>query len=113
MVDGVLELTSTQGTNPNTTSGYIGIGSDDQRNRIKIFEIFISKMVLDEAGDGDPVAAKERLQAIENVPLLDLTEEAFSLADRLVKLHAIPKEYPEDALHIAVAAVNGMDFLLT
>ena len=35
------------------------------------------------------------------------------LARTLVEARAIPPEYPEDALHIAVAAMNGCDFVLT
>jgi len=27
--------------------------------------------------------------------------------------NAVPGEYPEDAMHIAIAAVNGIDILLT
>ncbi len=44
---------------------------------------------------------------------LDLTEECRSLARELLAKHAIPHEAPEDALHIAVAAVHGIHYLLT
>jgi len=82
-------------------------------NRINDFDVFTSKMVLDEAGDGYPAAAQKRLQAIDKFPILDLTEECYNLAQRLIQSEAIPQKYPEDALHIAVATVNGMDFILT
>jgi len=39
--------------------------------------------------------------------------EARTLAERLVDGRGIPEEYPEDALHIAIAAVNGMDVIVT
>ena len=35
------------------------------------------------------------------------------LAARLLADKAVPQEFPEDALHIAVAAVNGIDIMLT
>jgi hypothetical protein len=40
-------------------------------------------------------------------------EEARTLAEGLVAGRGIPEEYPEDALHIAIAAVNGMDVIVT
>lgn len=63
-------------------------------------------MVLEEAADGDSTAAGKRLH-------VDLTETTHTLAQELIHSKAMSKEYPEDALHIAVAALNGIDFILT
>ena len=41
------------------------------------------------------------------------TPEAERLAQSLIDGRGIPAEYPEDALHIAVAAIAGMDFIVT
>ena len=35
------------------------------------------------------------------------------LAQRLLQGKAIPQDFPEDALHVAVAVVNGIEYLLT
>jgi hypothetical protein len=77
------------------------------------FETFISALVFQEAGKGDPSQARQRLEAIESFPILEIDEEARSLAERILLRRAVPPEYPEDALHIAVAAVNGMEVILT
>lgn len=77
------------------------------------FDVFVSALVVTEAEDGDPMAAQRRLAAIEGVPALDVSDKAKVLALRLVKGGPIPKEYPEDALHIAVCALNGIDYLVT
>ena len=77
------------------------------------FDIFISLLVLEEAGGGDPVAAKKRLQVLEGIPVLEITDDAENLAASLIKAGSIPESYSEDALHIALATVSGMDFLLT
>jgi predicted nucleic acid-binding protein len=77
------------------------------------YEIFISQQVVDEASDGDQEAAADRLRVIEGLTLLELTDDSLVLAEHLVLTNAIPSEYPEDAVHIAVAAVHGMDYLLT
>jgi len=46
-------------------------------------------------------------------PLLTLSETAIVVADALVAGGAIPGAYRDDALHVALAAVHNMDFLLT
>ena len=76
-------------------------------------DTYISTLVIQEAEAGDPSAAKLRLDVIEDLPVLELNEDVFSLASNLVERGPIPPEFFEDALHIAVATVNGMEFLLT
>jgi predicted nucleic acid-binding protein len=53
------------------------------------------------------------LQSIEGFAVLDADEAAETLAFKIVERGGIPAEYPEDALHVAVAAVHGMDVLVT
>jgi hypothetical protein len=81
--------------------------------RRKDFDIYISQFVLDEAGGGDLVAAQERLQLLQNISILDLTEEVSELASVLVIALALAPKAATDAAHIAIAAVHGMHFLLT
>jgi hypothetical protein len=69
--------------------------------------------VFEEAGKGDPGQAHMRLAAIESFPMLDVDEEARFLAEKIILRKAVPAEYPEDALHIAIAAVNGAEVILT
>lgn len=77
------------------------------------FDLYVSQMVVQEASVGDPTAAEQRLQVLDETPLLELTEEAVTFAEKLVQEGALPPNAVEDALHIAVAALNGMDYLLT
>ena len=74
---------------------------------------YVSALVVKEAGQGNAVLAKSRLDAIESFPVLRTTRAAERLAARIMDAHGVPREYPEDALHIAVAAVAGMDFIVT
>jgi predicted nucleic acid-binding protein len=83
------------------------------RSRLDDFEVYISQLVIQEAGAGDQSAAASRLELVENFPLLDISDDAIRLAVILVEQKAIPEKAPEDALHIALAAVHGMDYLLT
>lgn len=77
------------------------------------FETHVSALVVQEAEQGDAEAAQKRLSAISKMPVLSISDEAERLASLLIKDGPIPEHYPEDALHIALATVNGMDYLLT
>ncbi|SMF96093.1 hypothetical protein SAMN02949497_3476 [Methylomagnum ishizawai] len=77
------------------------------------FETFISELVLQEIASGDTVAANNRLAIVENIPILEATERAKALAEVLLSAQAVPASSTEDALHIAIAAVQNIDFLLT
>ena len=76
------------------------------------FELFVSDIVIREVRRGDAAMAEDRLAKVQNLPVLTLTEAAESLANLLLE-KVIPVQAIDDAAHIAVAAVNGMDFLLT
>lgn len=82
-------------------------------NRRPEFEIYISEFVVAEASQGHPKAAARRLAAIEGIPELDVTEKVRQLGRVLVAEGPIPEGAEIDAYHIAVATVNGMDYLLT
>ena len=77
------------------------------------FDVYVSALVVEEAGDGDPEAARRRLVVIEGIPAVSVGGEARELAHLLIDRGPIPEGYPEDALHIAVCAVNGVDYLVT
>ena len=75
------------------------------------FEMFVSQFVLDEASAGDATAADRRVAVLCDLVLLDLTPDATLLAAELVRGGGVPEKAKIDALHIAVAAVHGMDYL--
>lgn len=77
------------------------------------FDTYISALVFEEAGRGDREQARLRLAAIASFPMLGIDDEAKNLAKIIIAKKGIPAEYPEDALHIAVAAVNGIEILVT
>jgi len=77
------------------------------------YEPYVWALVYEEAGRGDPDQVQMRLAALKPFPMLDIDEDARSLAEKIIAGGGIPEEYPEDALHIAIAAVNGVDALVT
>jgi len=77
------------------------------------FTGYVSTLVHQEAQQGDPEQAQKRIGAISSLIVLDIDQEAQALAEKILAVGAIPAEYPDDALHMAVAAVNGIDVLIT
>lgn len=77
------------------------------------FELFVSPVVIDEAGKGDPELAAQRLAYLANIAVVDVTAAARSLSRDLLRYAGLPGKAELDALHIATAAVHGMDYLLT
>jgi len=77
------------------------------------YRLLISELVLDESAGGDPSAAEERLEAVASLPRLDATDEVDELVDKLISNGAIPPTEPRDAFHVAIAAVNGVQYLVT
>lgn len=75
--------------------------------------LYVSELVLEEAQQGDPVAAALRLEEAEKLPLLKTSSPALLLAENLIQTGAVPSAAPRDALHVGIATVHGMDFLLT
>lgn len=83
---------------------------DEHRTR---YELFTSQVVLAEARAGAPDAAQRRLAVLERLPLLDVADTAIALAARLIIGQALPAQAAQDALHLAIACVHGMEYLLT
>jgi predicted nucleic acid-binding protein len=77
------------------------------------YRVVTSRLTLDECGDGDPTAATERLEILQGIQLLDESDDAETLAALLIDRKAVPASEPRDALHIATAATNGVQFIAT
>lgn len=77
------------------------------------YDLFISQIVLDEARAGDAKVAAQRVAVLGQLPLLEINDDVIQLAENLVASYAVPQKAAQDALHIAVACLHGMDYLLT
>lgn len=94
-------------------AAYQQITLDWWENRQFDFLLYVSPAVIQEASAGDEEAAKKRLGKMKHLPILELNEAIFTLAELLLTEKVIPENAKEDALHIATAAFHGMDYLLT
>ncbi len=83
------------------------------KERRQAFELYCSELVIDEAAKGDRAYARQRSAILATMPVLETSSEARGLTNLLIKRKAIPLKAVFDATHLAIAAVNGMNYLLT
>jgi len=77
------------------------------------FRVVTSQLVLDEASIGDPIAAAARLAMLHDIDLIPTDSRIEVIADGLISRSLMPAKTRLDALHVATAAVGGLQFLLT
>lgn len=83
---------------------------EDHRSR---FDLFVSLAVLDECRAGDAEAAAEREAFLQGIPVLGVDDDVLSLGQSLMTGVPLPEKAIVDSVHIAVAALNGIDYLVT
>jgi hypothetical protein len=76
-------------------------------------ELFTSQVVLDEIASGDKEMARQRIELMTGISLLDLTDEANTLTKTILGSGVVPANADRDAAHIALATVHEMDILLS
>ena len=57
--------------------------------------------------------AERRLALLGSIPLLDLSADVLTVAQDLLSRGIVPQKAADDAIHIAVASVHKVDYLLT
>lgn len=83
---------------------------DSQRSK---HVLFVSEEVLEELSHPEFARHDAALQMLSEVPVLPTTEEVRGLARILVRDKVMPQPIAGDAIHVAVATVYGMDYMLT
>ena len=79
------------------------------------FELCTSAVTIEEAERVHPEAVARRLEALDAMTLLPITDAVDALADALIHRRALPlpSNARNDAVHIAVSAVHNIAYLLT
>ena len=83
---------------------------DEQR---RLYDVVTSQLVIDEASAGDTDAASRRLAMLDGIPVLPANPDADSVADAIITGSMMPASARLDALHVATAALAGVQYLLT
>ncbi len=69
--------------------------------------------MLDEIAVGESEMARQRLELVAQIKLLDLTDDAKTLTKDILGAGVLPADADRDAAHIALATVHEMDILLS
>ena len=77
---------------------------------IKEYELFVSSVVADECSAGNADAAQGRMDIVNSLSFLAISPITDQLAADLIAKHAVPVTEPRDALHIAISAVNRIEY---
>jgi hypothetical protein len=80
------------------------------------FEPFTSAYATDEIEDEPDIVKRENMKGLVRdygIKLLKDTDEVKRLAALYIQEEAMPAAYPVDAAHIAIAAINGLDFIVS
>jgi hypothetical protein len=77
------------------------------------YNLVTSQFVLDEATRGDSAAAARRLALLADIPLLLPDIRVEQVAGEIISRSLMPATAKLDALHVASAAVGGVEYLLT
>ena len=83
---------------------------DEQRRN---YDVVTSQLVVTEATAGDSEAAARRLAMLADIPILAENPDANVIADELLRRTLVPPNARVDALHVAIAALAGVQYLLT
>ena len=78
-----------------------------------ISDVYISELVLEELQRSAEPLKNLLLSAVSTFNVLPATENAKRLAGIYVKHEIFPEKYFDDALHIAIAALNEIGILLS
>jgi predicted nucleic acid-binding protein len=78
-----------------------------------ISEVYISELVLEELQRAAEPLKTSLLSAVSGFNVLPITEDIKRLAGIYVKKSIFPEKYFDDALHVAIAALNEIGILLS
>jgi len=100
-------------TNNLLTAAWQNITNEWWEKRRVNFELYTSELVIEEAGRGDPSAAEKRRQYLQGIPLFEFTDSVSKLSKKMIFPGILPEKAINDALHISLASIHKMDYLLT
>jgi predicted nucleic acid-binding protein len=87
-----------------------------QRIKAGKYEPFTSPFTIEEIMKERDQAKRDRMVALVaeyGIKVLDESDEAKRIAALYIQEEAIPDAYETDAVHIALATVNGLDFIVS
>ena len=78
-----------------------------------LYTLYTSEATLAELRAGSYPGQQQAIELVQSLPQLDITDEAYAIAELYVRHRLMPEPAAGDALHLALASLNDMDYLLT
>jgi hypothetical protein len=94
-------------------SAHQQVNRDWWRDARESYACITSDEVMREAALGEPDMSRRRLEALNDITMVTTGEEAIRLAHGILEDGILPPSVFPDAVHVAVAAMNGASILLT
>ena len=84
-------------------------------HKLTNYDVYVSDIVFNELNKTKEPKRSALLKLISSCPSITLKsdEEAVALAETYVKEGIVPEKFINDALHIAIATVNGIDIIVS
>jgi hypothetical protein len=79
----------------------------------KYHEIFVSEEVFKELSSPTYPNSARAMALIDGIPLLPLNEEVARIAELLIREKLMPQQLGGDTVHVAVATVHAMQYILS
>jgi predicted nucleic acid-binding protein len=82
--------------------------------KLNEYDKFASEVVIDELNAVSDDKLRENLILLtKDFEILQVNEESEALAEKYTKRGIFPEKYREDAIHLALASVSGIDILVS
>jgi len=83
-------------------------------SRLSELSPHVSTLVLDELGAVGRRTLRDRLiDMVSSFAVLPVTQQASDLARKYIEAGVVVETFYSDALHLAIASANGMDYLVS
>lgn len=80
---------------------------------LKNYQVFISELVTEEIDAAKEAFRQKMLVSVNPFQILKINPEAEALADQYLQFDIFPEKYPDDALHVSVAVVNHINYVVS
>jgi predicted nucleic acid-binding protein len=88
--------------------------TQDFFDQLYLFEVFISELTIIEIEQTQDNNLYQKMNDVANkLTVIPLDDDIQPLVNEYLEQNLIPKNYIEDAYHIAIAVLNSMDYIVS
>jgi len=87
--------------------------TEESFKKFEEYEVFVSELVIEELNAASQKLKEKFLNTVDKYEVLKTDKESKKLANKYVEEGIFPEKYYDDSLHVAIATVNELDYLLS